>query len=108
MRHRGRSKSCQFGTSHSRYSGEAFGKEIDCRDVAVGQLLNVELAHPNHLDWPDFDVDLAVESIEHPEQFALVSRKRLKHSAAAEAGQKRRRGWALLRSARLRRGEWRR
>ena len=27
-------------------------------DAAVGELLNVELASPRHLSWPDLDVDL--------------------------------------------------
>lgn len=43
------------------------------RDVAVGKILHVELPSPNHLYWPELDVDLAVESIRHPEQFPLVS-----------------------------------
>jgi hypothetical protein len=43
------------------------------RDVAVGKILHVELPSPNHLFWPELDVDLAVESIRHPEQFPLVS-----------------------------------
>jgi hypothetical protein len=43
------------------------------RDVAVGKILHVELPAPNHLYWPDLDVDLAVESIRHPEHFPLVS-----------------------------------
>ena len=40
----------------------------------VGAILNVELPHPRHLYWPDLDIDLAVESIEHPERFPLVSK----------------------------------
>ena len=44
------------------------------RDVAGGKLLNLELPQPHHLYWPDLDVDLAVESIEHPERFPLVSK----------------------------------
>jgi len=43
------------------------------RDVAIGPLCNVELPHPHHLHWPDLDVDLAVECIDHPERFPLVS-----------------------------------
>ena len=43
------------------------------RDVAVGKILHVELPSPNHLYWPELDVDLAVESIQHPERFPLVS-----------------------------------
>ena len=46
------------------------------RDVSIGELCNVELPHPHHLYWPDLDVDLAVESIEHPERFPLVNRVR--------------------------------
>ena len=44
------------------------------RNAPVGQLLHVELPSANHLYWPDLDVDLAVESIRHPERFPLVSR----------------------------------
>ena len=44
------------------------------RDVAVDKILHVELPSSNHLYWPDLDVDLAVESIRHPERFPLVSR----------------------------------
>ena len=44
------------------------------RDVSIGQLCNVELPHPHHLYWPDLDVDVAVESIDHPDRFPLVSR----------------------------------
>ena len=43
------------------------------RDVAVAKILNVELPSPNHLYWPELDVDLAVESIRYPERFPLVS-----------------------------------
>ena len=42
-------------------------------DVSIGQLLNVQLLHSDHLYWPELDVDLSVESIEHPENFPLVS-----------------------------------
>ena len=44
------------------------------RDAPIGELLCVELPSPDHLYWPDLDVDLAVESIDHPERFPLVSR----------------------------------
>ena len=43
------------------------------RDAAVGQILQVEQPSSNHLYWPALDVDLAVESIRHPERFPLVS-----------------------------------
>ena len=44
------------------------------RDVPIGKILNVELPSSNHLYWPDLDVDLAIESIGHPENFPLDSR----------------------------------
>lgn len=44
------------------------------KDVTIGRLLNVTLPHPGHLYWPDLDIDLAVESIEYPERYPLVSR----------------------------------
>jgi hypothetical protein len=46
------------------------------QNAAVGELLNVELASPRHLYWPALDVDLAVESIDFPERFPLVSKQR--------------------------------
>ena len=44
------------------------------RDATVGIIHNVELLNNNHLYWSDLDVDLSVESIEHPERFPLVSK----------------------------------
>lgn len=44
------------------------------RNATIAQMTKVDLPSPNHLYWPELDVDLAVESIRHPEQFPLVSR----------------------------------
>ena len=44
------------------------------KDASVETILNVEWPQPHHLYWPDLDVDVAVESIRHPEKFPLVSR----------------------------------
>ena len=46
------------------------------RDAPIGHLLNVELSSPRHLHWPDLDIDIVVESIDHPERFPLVSKVR--------------------------------
>jgi hypothetical protein len=40
-------------------------------DAPVRQVLNVRLLSPDHLRWPDLDVDLSLESIEYPERFPL-------------------------------------
>ena len=46
------------------------------REAPVGKLMNVERPSPHHLYWPDLDVDLAIESIEHPERYPLMSQIR--------------------------------
>jgi hypothetical protein len=46
------------------------------RAATIGQLVNVQRPHEQHLYWPDLDVDLAVDSIEHPERYPLVSKAR--------------------------------
>lgn len=43
------------------------------KDAPIGKLVQVELVSPDHLYWPELDVDLEVESILHPERFPLVS-----------------------------------
>ena len=48
------------------------------KEARIRELMNVELQSPNHLYWPDLDVDLSVESIDDPERFPLVSRVRSK------------------------------
>ena len=40
-------------------------------EAPVNKIVNVLRPSPDHLYWPDLDVDLSVESIEHPERFAL-------------------------------------
>ncbi len=44
------------------------------KDASVSAVLNVQLPRPRHLYWPDLDIDLAVESIEHPERFPLIAK----------------------------------
>jgi hypothetical protein len=47
-------------------------------DGTVRQLTRIERPRPDHLYWPELDVDLAVESLEHPERFPLKSKSRSK------------------------------
>ena len=44
------------------------------REATIDELLNVELAGPGHLRWPALDVDLAVDSIDRPGDYPLVSK----------------------------------
>ena len=44
------------------------------RDRAVKSIFNVEEPSPGHFYWPDLDVDLTEEIIEHPERFPLAAK----------------------------------
>ncbi len=44
------------------------------KDASVSEIHSVELLNEHHLYWPDLDVDLAIESIAHPERFPSVAR----------------------------------
>ena len=44
------------------------------RDASIEALTAVERPSLQHLYWPKLDIDLAVESIEHPERYPLVSK----------------------------------
>ena len=43
------------------------------REAPIGKLVHVEQPAEGHLYWPELDIDLAVESIFHPERYPLVS-----------------------------------
>lgn len=45
------------------------------RDATIRELATIERPAPDHLRWPDLDVDLSLDSIEHPERYPLVSRR---------------------------------
>ena len=57
------------------------------REATIAALTRVELPSAHHLYWPELDIDLAVESLDHPERYPLVSRaqpnQRLKPTVAA-------------------------
>lgn len=46
------------------------------REARIADVLNVTLMHEDHLHWPALDVDLCVESLDHPEVFPLVYKNR--------------------------------
>jgi hypothetical protein len=72
------------------------------RTASIAAVMNIELAGPGHLYWPDLDVDLAIESIEHPDRFPLVSRGRPNSELQTTAGTRRRK--KVARRSRARRG----
>lgn len=50
--------------------------------ASIRQITTVELPSPHHLYWPELDVDLAVDSLDHPDRYPLVSRGQLRGKQA--------------------------
>ena len=44
-------------------------------EQTLKSILHVQEVSPGHFYWPDLDLDLTEEIIEHPERFPLVSRE---------------------------------
>jgi hypothetical protein len=44
------------------------------KKASVEKIFNVREEVPGHFYWPDLDVDLDIERIEHPERYPLVAR----------------------------------
>jgi hypothetical protein len=41
------------------------------KDQTLSSIQNVQLLHGYHLYWPDLDVDLEIDNLEHPEKYPL-------------------------------------
>ena len=44
------------------------------KDATVGDICEVDLLHGNHLYWPKLDIDLALDSLDHLEQYPLIAK----------------------------------
>jgi hypothetical protein len=42
------------------------------QDARLREIHNVELLHGSHLHWPALDVDLCLESLDHPDGFPFT------------------------------------
>ena len=42
--------------------------------ATVEAIVRLERPAPGHLHWPDLDIDLSVDSIDHPERYPLKSK----------------------------------
>lgn len=72
------------------------------RAFTVAELAEVVRPSIDHLRWPRFDIDLEVESLEHPDRYPLVER-RLRGSPAQVAERLRSQASETAPSARVRR-----
>jgi hypothetical protein len=44
------------------------------RDATVAQIVKLERPSQHQLYWPELDIDLSVDSLDHPERFPLISK----------------------------------
>lgn len=54
------------------------------KDRTVREIVSVEEPQPGHFYWPELDVDLTEEIIEHPERFPM----RAKHITTGSTGRR--------------------
>lgn len=54
------------------------------RDASIREITSVELQSANHLYWSELDIDISVESLDHPERFPLVSSVSVRQHQAVE------------------------
>ena len=45
------------------------------REARVSSALNVRMAGTNAIEWPELDVNLEIESLQHPERYPLVMKR---------------------------------
>src|SRR5258708_14673594 len=50
-----------------------FMLETTGAEPLMGELFRIERLHESYLYWPDLDVDLDLDRIEHPERYPLVA-----------------------------------
>jgi hypothetical protein len=50
------------------------------KDASIQEIGRVELPSAHHLYWPALDIDLAVDSLTHPERYPLISQAHLNKS----------------------------
>lgn len=78
-----------LGAEVTNVSAKGFWLLIDEREVfasfanfpwfeeaTIRQLSRLERPSPHHLYWPELDIDLAVDSLDHPDRYPLVSKAR--------------------------------
>jgi hypothetical protein len=79
--------SSHFGREVTNISAHGFWLLLDGRELflpfdefpwfkraPVEAILRLERPQAGHLYWPELDVDVAVDSIEHPERYSLKDR----------------------------------
>ena len=56
---------------HSKEYFLSFDEYPWFRNARIAEIMNVELKNQHHLRWDDLDIDLELDSLEHPECYPL-------------------------------------
>lgn len=56
------------------------------KDQTISSIQNVQLLHGYHLYWPDLNVDLEIDNLEHPEKYSLKSKIIKEHLTSHSTG----------------------
>ena len=43
--------------------------------AAIGDVLNVRMSGRNAIEWPALNVDLEIESLQHPKRYPLIMKR---------------------------------
>lgn len=46
------------------------------KEAKVSEVMNVRLINDDHLEWPDLDIDLEVDSLKSPDKYPLRSKSK--------------------------------
>lgn len=71
------------------------------REFTLRELTNVRCPAPHHLRWPEFDIDLDVDSIDNPKRYPLRERRLHGNPAEVVARLRAERDAASRRTARI-------
>lgn len=73
------------------------------KDARVSEVYNLQFLRGYHLRWPDLDVDLELESLEHPEKYPLTYNEKGTKIARDlyQVGEKSGKSWGGLESSKL-------
>jgi hypothetical protein len=57
------------------------------KERTLKSIQNVQLLHGYHLHWPELDIDLEIDNLEHPERYPLKAKMSKNHKTTRSTGQ---------------------
>jgi hypothetical protein len=54
-------------------------------NMSIRSIFNVEFSHGFHLYWPELDIDLTIDNLDHPEKYPLRAKNCSKKASRAQS-----------------------